>query len=154
MTDDKDYTVASVQPNGRGAVADIEGTCQNPGQVAFVATLRQVSDPDSPLGLPDFGDSYIAGTKRINDEPAFPTHFEMEKFRNRILISKLTSLDPTESLEATWRVLAQIETAHGQIVMQIPMFNPNVQKLIVACGKQYENAKKRGRLADAPRALQ
>jgi hypothetical protein len=30
------------------------------------------------------------------------------------------------------------------------MFNANVQKLLVACGKQYENAKTRGGLPDAP----
>jgi hypothetical protein len=110
MTDDKDYTVASEQPNGTGAVANIEWTCPNPGQVTFVATLRQASDPDSPLGLPEFADGYIAGNKRINDEPAFPTHFQMQKFRNRILVSTLASLPsappalpPISKPAARWR---------------------------------------------------
>jgi hypothetical protein len=42
MTDDKDYTVASTQPNGKGAVATVEGECAKPGRVAFVATLLAV----------------------------------------------------------------------------------------------------------------
>jgi Putative peptidoglycan binding domain len=151
MTDDKDYTVASAQLNGTGAIANVEGTCQKPGRVTFVATLNDI-DPASPLGLPDFTPGYIAGMKRINDDPAFSVSFPTQKFRNSILLSTLLSLDPVESIESTWRVLADVETARGRIVIQIPMFNANVQKLLVACGKQYENAKKRGGLADAPRA--
>jgi peptidoglycan hydrolase-like protein with peptidoglycan-binding domain len=72
MIDDKDYTVTSVQLNGKGAVANIEGTCRRPGQVTFVATLGEIDDPNSPLGLPDFAPGYVAGNKRVNDDPAFP----------------------------------------------------------------------------------
>jgi hypothetical protein len=150
MTDDKDYTVASAQLNGTGAVANVEGTCQKPGRVTFVATLADISDRNSPLGLPDFAGGYIAGSKRINDDPLFPTHFPTQKFRNRILVSTLSSLDPIESIESTWRVLADVETARGRIVIQIPTFNTNVQKLLVACRKQYEKATKGGGLPDAP----
>jgi peptidoglycan hydrolase-like protein with peptidoglycan-binding domain len=154
MTDDKDYTVTSQQFNGKGVVATIEGTCEHPGHVAFVATLEDAQDLKSPLGLPDFQNGYIAGNKRINDAPLFPTRFPMQKFRNSILISALTSLSGPEAIETTWRVLAEIETARGRIILQIPMFNPNVQKLLVACARQYENAKIRGGLADARPAQQ
>jgi hypothetical protein len=154
MTDDKDYTVTSQQSNGKGVVAFIEGTCENPGHVAFVATLQDALDPKSPLGLPDFQNGYIAGNKRINDAPLFPARFPSQKFRNSILISALTSLADQEAIETTWRVLAEIETARGRIILQIPMFNPNVQKLLVACARQYENAKNRRGLADAQRAQQ
>ena len=97
MIDDKDYTVASAQPNGTGAIANVEGTCSKPGRVTFVATLNDVTDPNSPLGLPDFAPGYIAGNKRINDDPEFPVHFPAQKFRNSILISTLLSLDPAKS---------------------------------------------------------
>jgi hypothetical protein len=150
MTDDKDYTVTSQQVNGKGVIAFIEGTCEKPGRVAFVATLQDALDPKSPLGLPDFQNGYIAGNKRINDAPAFPARFATQKFRNSILISTLTSLAGQEAIETTWRVLAEIETARSRI-LQIPMFNPNVQKLMVACARQYENAKTRGGLAYARR---
>jgi peptidoglycan hydrolase-like protein with peptidoglycan-binding domain len=150
MTDDKDYTVTSAQPNKTGAIADVEGTCQKPGRVTFVANLSDSADRTSPLGLPDFAPGYIAGNKRINDDPVFPERFPTQKYRNSILVSTLLSLDPVESIESTWRVLAEVETARGRIIIQIPMFNANVQKLLIACGKQYENAKKRGGLPDAP----
>ena len=62
MTDDKNYTVVSVQSNGAGAVANVEGTCKKPGQATFIATLAQASQFEGPLGLPDFAGDYIAGT--------------------------------------------------------------------------------------------
>ena len=150
MTDDKDYTVASTQPNGKGAVATVEGECAKPGRVAFVATLLDASDAKSPLALPDFNNEYIAGMKRINDEQAFPTHFPTQKFRNNVVVATLISLSATESIETTWRVLAEIETGRGRLIVQIPMFNANVQRLLVACGKQFENANNRRGFVDAP----
>ena len=152
MTDDKDYTVASEQANEKGAIAFVEGTCQKPGRVTFVATLQDALDPKSALGLPDFQTGYIAGNKRINDNHQFPTRFPTQKFRNNILISTLTSLAAEESIETTWRVLAEIETARGPIIIKIPTFDTNIQKLLVACGRQFENAKNRRGLVDAPRA--
>jgi hypothetical protein len=153
MTDDNDYTVSSVQRNRKGAVAEIEGTCQKPGEVTFVATLNE-EDTDDPLGLPDFANGYIAGTKRLNDDPPFPTRFQNQKnYRNQIFLARLTSSHSAESIDTTWRVLAEIETARGRIFIQIPMFNSNVQKLLTACAKQYEKAAKRGGLPDAPRTF-
>ncbi|HEY2229812.1 MAG TPA: hypothetical protein VGI22_19145, partial [Xanthobacteraceae bacterium] len=150
MIDDKDYSVTSVQLNGTGAVANIEGTCRRPGQVTFVATLGEIGDPNSPLGLLDFASGNVAGNKRINDDAAFPTRFQSQKFRNTILLATLTSQHTADSIETTWRVLAEVETARGRLIMKIPTFDANVQKLLVACGKQYENAKNRGGLLDAP----
>jgi len=46
--------------------------------------------------------------------------------------------------------LAEIETARGRLIIQIPMQNANVQKLLVACGKQLENARNRKGVIDAP----
>lgn len=154
MTDDKEYTVTSTQPNGKGAVAIVEGGCARRDRVTFVATLLDASDSKSALGLPDFNNGYIAGNKRINDEPAFPTHFQNQKFRNDVVVATLTSRGATESIETTWRVLAEIETARGRLIIQIPMFNANVQRLLVACKKQFENAINRGGFADAPNGQQ
>jgi peptidoglycan hydrolase-like protein with peptidoglycan-binding domain len=150
MTDDKDYTVTSTQPNGKGAVAIVEGGCAKPGRVAFVATLLDASDSKSALGLPDFNIGYIAGNSRINDEPVSPTRFPTQKFRNNVVVSTLTSLGATESIETTWRVLAEIETAQGRLIIQIPMFNASVRRLLDACGKQFENANNRRGFVDAP----
>ncbi len=154
MTDEKEYTVSSVQLNGHGAVATVEGTCQKPGRVEFLTTLEDASDPRRALALPDYDRGYIAGNKRVNDDPPFPARFPTQKFRNSILVSALQSVSASESVDTTWRVLAQIETGHGQIIIQIPTFNPNVQKLLIACGKQYENALNRRGLVDAPNSRQ
>jgi peptidoglycan hydrolase-like protein with peptidoglycan-binding domain len=143
MTDDNDYTVRSVQPNGSGAEALIEGTCQKPGRVVFLATLNETGDHSNPLGLPTFQNGAIVGEKRINDEPAFPRAFPNDIFKNRIIVSTLSSLDPTESIETTWRVLAQVETTRGPVLMRIPMFDDNVQKLLAACKRRGEIANRR-----------
>jgi peptidoglycan hydrolase-like protein with peptidoglycan-binding domain len=148
MTDDVDYTVTSVQPNGHGAQATVEGSCQK-GRVVFLATLTEAKTRD-PLGLPTFDNMTTVGEKRINDEPVFSTRFHNDTFRNRILVSALTSLDKTESIETTWRVLAQIETSLGSIIVQIPTFDANVQKLMTACQRQAEMARRRGGVPDAP----
>ena len=151
MTDDTDYTVTTTQRNGKGAEASIEGTCQTPGRVVFLATLLETANPDAPLGLPTFENMTIVGKKRINDDPAFATSFPNDKFRNRIVVAALSSLDPTEALETTWRVLAEVETSLGSIIIQIPMFDVNVQKLIIACKRQGEAANRHQGVPDAPR---
>lgn len=150
MTDDIDYTVTTIQPNGKGAQASIEGICQQPGRVVFLATLME-ADRDTPLGLPTFENMTIVGDKRINDDPKFATSFPNDQFRNRIVVATLSSLDPTESLETTWRVLAEIETSLGSMVIQIPMFDANVQKLIGACKRQGEAANRHEGVPDAPK---
>jgi hypothetical protein len=93
----------------------------------------------------------IVGNKRINDDPAFVTSFPNDKFRNRIVVAALSSLDPTESLETTWRVLTEIETSLGSIVIQIPMFDVNIQKLIGACKRKGEAANRHQGFPDAPK---
>jgi hypothetical protein len=147
MTDENDYTVKSTQLNGQGAVAEINGSCKNPGEVVFIAVVNQTHDQEGPIGLPDSDVAYIAGLKRINDSQAFSTHFPKYKFRNELILTTLTmdkqKLEYEDPLETTWRVRAQIETSRGQITMNIPLFDENVQKLVTACSKQYENAKRR-----------
>jgi len=153
MTDDIDYTVTTIQPNGKGAQASIEGICQKPGRVVFLATLMD-ADRDAPLGLPTFENMTIVGNKRINNDPKFATSFPNDQFRNRIVVATLSSMDPTESLETTWRILAEVETSLGSIVIQIPMFDVNVQKLLVACKRQGEAANRHGGFPDAPKEQQ
>jgi peptidoglycan hydrolase-like protein with peptidoglycan-binding domain len=150
MTDDKDYTVTSRQTNGTGAIAVVEGSCPKPGKVTFLATLRDATTGLSP-GLPDSGPGSIAGYKRINDDPAMAWRFQKsQSYNNVILLSTLVSLDSLESIEATWLIRTQLETAKGRLDIQVPMFNANIQKLLVACGKQLESAQRRGSLPDAP----
>ena len=82
----------------------------------------------------------------------FATSFPNDEFRNRIVLATLSSLDPAEALETTWRILAQVETSLGSIVMQIPTFDVDLQKLILACKRQGEVANRREGVPDAPKA--
>jgi hypothetical protein len=148
MTDDNDYTVTSVQPNAMGAQATIEGTCQKGGRAVFLATLNETGDQKAPLGLPTFQNGAIVGEKRINDEPAFPTAFRNDMFKNHIVVATLSSLDPAESIETTWRVLAQVETSRGPVVIKIPLFDSNIQKLLISCKRQQEIGNRRGVSSD------
>ena len=112
----------------------------------FIAVVNQTPQ-EGPIGLPDSDVAYIAGLKRINDSQAFSTHFHKYKFQTELILTTLTmdkqKLEYEDPLETTWRVRAQIETSRGQITVNIPLFDENVQMLVAACSKQYENAKRR-----------
>jgi hypothetical protein len=152
MTDEKDYTVTSVQPNGKGAKALIEGSCiRKPGRVVFLASLHEITDRNTPLGLPTFEKMTIVGDKRINDDPIVSTRFTNDAFRNRIVVATLSSMDLTESIETTWRIRAQVESSLGPIFIEIPTFEVNVQKLLVSCKRQGELFNRRGGFPDAPK---
>ena len=113
------------------------------GRAVFLATLTDTGDPNAPLGLPTLRNGAVVGEKRINDEPAFPTAFSNDKFNNRIVVATLSSLDPAEPIETTWRVLARVETSRGPVFVSIPLFDSNIQKLLAACKKQGEIANRR-----------
>ena len=80
MTDDMDYTVTSIQRNGKGAEASIQGTCWKPARVVFLATLPDTGDHDAPLGLPTFENMTTVGNKRINEGPCLPPAFLTTNF--------------------------------------------------------------------------
>jgi hypothetical protein len=143
MTDDYDYTVRSSQPNERGALAEIEGICDRSGTAVFLATLSDAKDPVTPLGFPGAGTSVIAGEKRINDDPPFAWRFPTSQFRNKIVVSTLPSMSASESMETTWRVLAEIQTTSGPVLIRIATFDSNVQKLLSACKKRAEFVRRR-----------
>jgi peptidoglycan hydrolase-like protein with peptidoglycan-binding domain len=152
MTDEKDYTVTSVQPNEKGAKALIEGSCiRKPGRVVFLASLNEMADRNTPLALPTFENMTIVGDKRINDDGIVPTRFKNDTFRNRIVVATLSSRDLTESIETTWLVRARVESSLGFIFIEIPMFDVNVQKLLVTCKRQGELFNRRGGFPDVPK---
>jgi peptidoglycan hydrolase-like protein with peptidoglycan-binding domain len=68
MTEENEYTVSSMQPNGTGAVASIDGVCLN-DRVVFQATLLDANDLKQPLGFPTSAGG-VVGNKRINDVPS------------------------------------------------------------------------------------
>ena len=150
MTDQDEYTASSIQSNDGGVAASVDGTCQK-AQVTFLATLADAKDPNTPLGIPGFKGDGTVGNKRINDDSVFPIMFPNETFRNRIVISRLSFGEyVAEAADTTWRILGEIETGKGAIVIKIPMFDQNIQKLIASCKQQYELEKIRKGRRDAP----
>ena len=151
MTEEIDYSASSIQTNGSGAVASVDGFCKS-DQVLFQATLENDTDAKLPLGFltSPYGGGII-GKKRVNDGAVLPTDFPTEKWRNRITVSTLAfAHEAAEAAETTWRVLAEIETSRGTLYVKIPMFNASVQKLISNCQHLYEREKQRGGRPDAP----
>jgi hypothetical protein len=149
MTDQTEYSVSSTQKND-GVLALTEGQCQK-NQIVFEATLHDAKDPDTPLGIPGSTPGGIVGNKRINDDTAFATTFLNDKFRNRVILARLSFQDDaTEQADTIWRILAEIETAKGTMIIKIPTFDKKNQKLIAACKRQYEIEKIRQGRRDAP----
>ena len=143
MTDEQDLVASSAQPNGTGAMAAVEATCSK-NEVVFETTLHNVNDPKVPLGFASSNSGGIPGRKRINDDSAFATNFPRDKFQNQIVLSRLSFRnDDVESADTTWRVLAEIETSRGTLYIKIPMFDPNIQRLIGNCKYRYEIEKRR-----------
>ena len=150
MTDEQDYTVSSTQTNGTGALAAVDGLCSN-DQVLFEATLHDANDPKVPLGFASSSAGGIIGKKRINDEAVFATSFPLDKWGNRIVLTRLSfRVGDAEAADTTWRVLAEIETSQGTLYIKIPTLDPKIQKLTGACKRQYEIEKRRQGLPNAP----
>jgi hypothetical protein len=150
MTEEKEYTVSSTQPNGSGAVANIKGACLK-DHVVFQATLQDANDPKRPLAFITSTEGAVVGNKRINDDPVFAATFPTVRWRNRIVVSTLSfSQESADSADTTWRALAEVETSQGTVYMKIPMFNAKIQTLITSCQRQHELEKRRNGRRDAP----
>jgi peptidoglycan hydrolase-like protein with peptidoglycan-binding domain len=150
MTEEIEYKVSSTQPNGKGAVAFIDGVCVK-DRVVFQATLQDANDSNRPLGFPPSAEGAVVGNKRINEDRVLPTTFPTGKWRNRITVSTLSfGQNSAESADTTWRALAEVETSQGTLYIKIPMFNEKIQTLITNCQRQYELEKRRNGHRDAP----
>jgi hypothetical protein len=147
-----DYVVESIQRNDKGAIAEVTGSCAE-GRVEFLAGLHDGADRKSPLALPtlDPARKVVGGLKKVNDEAKADVEFPNDGFRNRVRIDSIGSVNsiergdklPDESMETSWRVLAQIETSKGPLLIKVPMFESHVQGLVEYCKKQDENIKRR-----------
>ena len=136
MTDDTEYTVSSRQTNGTGALANVTGFCSK-DRVMFEATLHS-SEDKVPLSLANSSAGGVVGNKRLNDGKVFATNFPIDKWRNRIILSRQSfEQDDPESADTTWRVLAEIETSGGTLYIKIPMMDEKIQKLVAACKRRH-----------------
>ena len=163
MTDRTDVVVRSIQNNGRGAVAEIEGNCFKPGILRFTALI--VDERGKPtIGLPTYSsrDNSFFGNRRVNADQATPITFAGDDFQNKFVAlallqrqtSKKSDLPSTDSrmasiiesvlmaaklglspqpLETTWRTLVAIDTTAGPVLLKIPLFDKSVRSLVESC---------------------
>jgi hypothetical protein len=136
MTDTTDYTVNSQQGNETGALADVRGFCEETG-VTFTATLTSKYS-DHPITFRKAGLG-VVGQRRINDEPVTDWAFMHREWSNRFEVATLSFEhdDPT-SAETTWRILGTFETSMGPMLIRVPTFDDNIQRMVVECKKTLE----------------
>src|SRR5215813_9065971 len=154
VTSDKvDVTVESVQKNEDGAFASVEGVCRK-GMIVFFATLVDEAGAAS-LDFSDRVDGYrgIRTTYRVNDESPSQKLIPQYLYSNRFFIvafsaykqrvewldlgthfgiDELLLLD-SPPLDTTWRIIVEINAAQKPIIIQIPIYDDNIQELIQTC---------------------
>lgn len=151
--DKVDVTVESVQKNEDGAFASVEGVCKK-GMIVFFATLVDEAGAAS-LDFSDRVDGYrgIRTTYRVNDESPSQKLIPQYQYSNRFFIvafspykqrvewldlgthfgvDELLLLD-SPPLDTTWRIIVEISAAPKPIIIQIPIYDDNIQELIHTC---------------------
>jgi hypothetical protein len=151
--DKVDVTVESVQKNEDGAFASVEGVCRK-GMIVFFATLVDKAGAAS-LDFSDRVDGYrgIRTTYRVNDESPSQKLIPQYLYSNRFFIvafsaykqrvewldlgthfgiDELLLLD-SPPLDTTWRIIVEISAAQKPIIVQIPIYDDNIQELIQTC---------------------
>ena len=152
-SDKVDVTVESVQKNEDGAYASVEGVCRN-GTIVFFATLVDAAGAAS-LDFSDRVEGYrgIRTTYRVNDDNPSQKLIPQYQYSNRFFIvafsgykQRVEWLDlgthfgideflllDSPPLDTTWRVIVEINAAPKPIIIQIPIYDDNVQEFIRAC---------------------
>jgi hypothetical protein len=158
MTDQTDITVESVQKNELGIVVEVQGTCKNQ-EVAFSALIVD-SDGKPSLTFPgrtSFGNAELGSgipvLYRINDSPAYNTMLPSLEFTNKFQVrvfgapgGKSETPDNTARLLVSmlganiylkpanvWRVMVELKTSNGAIIVKIPVFDASIQELMHNC---------------------
>jgi hypothetical protein len=158
MTDQTDITVSSVQKNELGIVAEVQGSCKDNEEVAFSALIVD-SEGKPSLTLPgrtSFGAELGSGIPvlyRVNDATPYNTILPSLEFSNKFQVvvfgapgGKSETPDNTARLVVAmlganiflkpanvWRVMAELKTSNGAIIVKIPMFDSNIQELMQSC---------------------
>jgi hypothetical protein len=158
MTDQTDITVSSVQKNELGIVAEVHGSCKDNEEVAFSALIVD-SEGKPSLTLPgrtSFGAELGSGIPvlyRVNDATPYNTILPSLEFSNKFQVvvfgapgGKSETPDNTARLVVAmlganiflkpanvWRVMAELKTSNGAIIVKIPMFDSNIQELMQSC---------------------
>jgi hypothetical protein len=157
MTDRTDITVESLQRNEQGAVVEVQGYCKNK-EVSFSALVIDADGKPtvSVPGRTSFGNDVGYGVPvlyRVNDNEPRNTLVPELEFWNKLQLAILAEpAGKTETYENTrrlvlsvmgvniflkaadaWRVMVELQTGAGPIILKIPLFDENIQELLQTC---------------------
>jgi hypothetical protein len=85
---------------------------------------------------------YVQGELRINSQPENQNAFLLFEYNNTPQIAQLSiGGSPNNAfgfggkldLTTTWRILAELDTDHGPIIIKIPIYDPQVENFLQAC---------------------
>ncbi|BBC01963.1 MULTISPECIES: hypothetical protein [Bradyrhizobium] len=158
MTDKVDIIVKSIQKNNQGLVVEVEGTCKN-GEVRFSGLV--VGDDGKPnvnlVGRTAIGDGSIGfgvpALYRVNDrqpsnviipELEFINKLQLVVFANPSrksetfedsvrLMGALLGANVFARTSETWRIMTELKTDRGNVIVKIPIFDANIQALFQSC---------------------
>ncbi len=154
MTDKKDISVVSYQNNNSGVYAQITGACQNKVISFYALITDENGNPNITLSNENLRPNTVLGRIRINSNPEEHYLFNLTQFNNETQIAQLslggghvdeensmyfgTPTDivhsgDTEDARSTWRILAELDTDHGTILIKIPVYDFQIKGLIDHC---------------------
>jgi hypothetical protein len=163
MKDQTDVTVVSDQPNDSGVNAQVTGECSNgvltfsatitdtSGQDTINLANETLADNDGTSGeatMPDLihmmtgAIGYVQGQLRINSDSEKQHTFFLFEYDNTPQIAQLSvGGSPANAfgvgghldLTTTWRILAELDTNQGKILLKIPLYDPQIEGLVKTC---------------------
>src|SRR5262249_16241968 len=71
----------------------------------------------------------VKDANQVKDANHSEQEKKIEAFLRRLLISVL----PNNLISETWRVMVQFETSKGPLLLKMPLYDDNIQKMIKSC---------------------
>jgi hypothetical protein len=139
-------SVESIQRNASGALVHVTGTCESSTAHFYGLTLDTEGNEIEYLGRNRAGE--FSAQLRVNDsEPRIVTLTAMErsnKAKLAAVISENSRSDFVDMVSAivsgnyfenrkTWRIVIELKSDRGLVVVKIPTYDPNVQQFIASC---------------------
>ena len=136
LTERQDPVVRSAQENGQGVHADITGACAPGGAVFTVLLTDAKGKPSIRLADRERRNGPVRAQLRVDERPVQAASLAPGKFSNELVLARV--LDGAKpgavSRAENWRMLVELETNHGKIVLKLPLWDPGVARLMESCG--------------------
>jgi hypothetical protein len=139
-------SVESIQQNASGELVHVTGRCERSTAYFFGLTLDAEGKGIEFIGRSRAGE--VSAQLQVNDgEPKSVMLTTMELPNNVKLAAAISENSRSDFVEIasaivsgnyfdikrTWRVIIEMKTARGPLVVKIPTYDPNVQQFIESC---------------------